>query len=72
MAELCNVVGDRSDLESLSGQRQWLAAYTRTQHENSVARQLQSKELSFLLPQYLKHNPRFLLAIGRQFAGART
>ena len=34
--------------------RNWLAAYTKARHETSVARQLEAKEVSFLLPTYLK------------------
>ena len=34
--------------------RNWLAAYTKTRHETAVARQLETKEVSFLLPTYLK------------------
>jgi transcription antitermination factor NusG len=32
--------------------RNWLAAYTRAKHESAVARQLEAKEVSFLLPTY--------------------
>jgi len=32
--------------------RSWLAAYTRSRHEQQVAQQLQQKDLSFLLPTY--------------------
>jgi DNA-binding NtrC family response regulator len=38
----------------VSIERQWLAAYTRSQHEHSVASQLQSKAVEFLLPQFKK------------------
>src|SRR3974390_3002969 len=33
-------------------QREWLAAYTKAQHEPSVARQLEAKQVVFLLPTY--------------------
>jgi len=49
--------------------RNWLAAYTKARHETAVARQLEAKEVPFLLPTYLKHNPRFVMAICRQIAG---
>jgi len=41
-------------LASGEGDRQWLAAYTRSQHEAMVARQLTAKEVAFLLPTYLR------------------
>jgi transcription termination/antitermination protein NusG len=34
--------------------RSWLAAYTKARHETAVARQLEAKEVSFLLPTYVK------------------
>ena len=34
--------------------RNWLAAYTRAKHETAVARQLEAKEISFLLPTYVQ------------------
>ncbi len=34
--------------------RHWLAAYTRAQHEVTVARQLEAKSVSFLLPTHMK------------------
>ena len=34
--------------------RCWLAAYTRSRHEQQVANQLQMKNLEFLLPTYNK------------------
>lgn len=34
--------------------RNWLAAYTRARHETAVARQLEAKEVPFLLPTYVK------------------
>lgn len=34
--------------------RNWLAAYTKARHETAVARQLEAKEVSFLLPTYAK------------------
>jgi transcription antitermination factor NusG len=34
--------------------RNWLAAYTKARHETAVAKQLEAKEVSFLLPTYLK------------------
>ena len=35
-------------------QRHWLAAYTKSRHENAVARQLESKAVAFLLPTYVQ------------------
>jgi len=35
-------------------QREWLAAYTRAQHESAVARQLDAKQVAFLLPTFVK------------------
>jgi len=32
--------------------RNWLAAYTKARHETAVARQLEAKEVTFLLPTY--------------------
>lgn len=34
--------------------RNWLAAYTRARHETAVARQLEAKEVSHLLPTYVQ------------------
>ncbi len=34
--------------------RNWLAAYTKARHETAVARQLEAKEVSFLLPTFGK------------------
>jgi len=34
--------------------RNWLAAYTKARHETAVARQLEAKEVPFLLPTYVK------------------
>lgn len=34
--------------------RNWLAAYTKARHETAVARQLEAKDVSFLLPTYVK------------------
>ena len=34
--------------------RNWLAAYTKARHETAVARQLEAKEVTFLLPTYVK------------------
>lgn len=34
--------------------RNWLAAYTKARHETVVARQLEAKEVAFLLPTYVK------------------
>jgi transcriptional antiterminator NusG len=35
-------------------ERLWLVAYTRARHECSVARQLESKDVAFLLPQFVR------------------
>ncbi len=35
-------------------ERLWLVAYTRARHECAVARQLQSKEVAFLLPKFAR------------------
>ena len=35
-------------------QRHWLAAYTKSRHENAVARQLESKAVAFLLPTFVQ------------------
>ena len=35
-------------------ERHWLAAYTRARHEYAVARQLESKDLAFLLPSFVR------------------
>jgi transcription antitermination factor NusG len=37
-----------------AAQRHWLAAYTKARHETVVARQLEAKELSLLLPTYIR------------------
>ena len=53
-------------------EREWLAAYTKAQHEPSVARQLEAKQVVCLLPTYLKHNPRFVWHMCRQMTGWRA
>ncbi len=35
-------------------QKYWLAAYTRARHEYAVARQLEGKQVAFLLPTYVR------------------
>jgi len=54
VAELCRAEGCVPRTEVASIERQWLAAYTRSQHEHSVGSQLRSKAVEFLLPQYTK------------------
>ena len=34
--------------------RNWLAAYTKARHETAVAKQLEAKEVPFLLPTFVK------------------
>ena len=51
-------------------QRQWLAAYTKSRHENAVARQLESKAVAFLLPTYLGVMPRRLVLVVRDISEA--
>jgi transcription antitermination factor NusG len=52
MAEPCLTAGFRDSEHGRELRRDWLAAYTRAQHEASVARQLQAKQVTFLLPTY--------------------
>lgn len=47
--------------------QQWLAVYTRTQHEGSVARQLEMKQLTYLLPTFIK-SVRWSDRVKRMFA----
>lgn len=54
MAELCENHDCIPGAKAADVSRQWLAAYTRAQHESSVARQLEAKAVPFLLPQYTK------------------
>ena len=49
-------------------ERFWLAAYTRSHHEQQVARQLQHKEVEYLLPSYNKMR-RFQIPQGTGRAG---
>ena len=42
--------------QSNPAQRQWLAAYTRAEHEHRVAEQLRVKQLEYLLPTYERHS----------------
>ena len=46
--------GCRVDVTQAGTQRHWLAAYTRARHEDTVARQLESKTVAFLLPTYTR------------------
>jgi len=46
--------GSRVDVTEAGTQRHWLATYTRARHENTVARQLESKAVDFLLPTYTR------------------
>lgn len=54
MAEPCPIADSYGSAHSLGDDRHWLAAYTRAQHETSVARQLEAKAVSFLLPTHIK------------------
>jgi transcription antitermination factor NusG len=53
-AELCRFDSTVLPADVQFEERQWLAVYTRTQHENTVARQLETKSFPFLLPQFIK------------------
>jgi transcription antitermination factor NusG len=52
MAEPQLFEGSRVDVMGAGTQRHWLVVYTRARHENTVARQLESKAVDFLLPTY--------------------
>ena len=54
MAELYSAADSSDRAQETGGRRHWLAAYTRSQHEGAVARQLEAKAVGFLLPTYLK------------------
>jgi transcription antitermination factor NusG len=51
MAKLC-LACDRCAMTLNTNRRCWLAAYTRSRHEQQVARQLGQKSLEYLLPTY--------------------
>jgi hypothetical protein len=50
MAKLCT--NELVSMDRNSGQRCWVAAYTRSRHEQHVAAQLRHKNLEYLLPTY--------------------
>lgn len=54
MAEPHSAAGSSDMAHSVERHRHWLAAYTRSQHEAVVARQLEAKAVSFLLPTHTK------------------
>ena len=48
--------GSPGDSMGAETERHWLAAYTRARHECAVARQLEGKNVSFLLPTYARRS----------------
>ena len=54
MAEPYFAADSPEGAQGAGGDRHWLAAYTMSQHECAVARQLAAKEVAFLLPTYVK------------------
>jgi transcription antitermination factor NusG len=54
MAEPRSTANSSDNSQTSGANRHWLAAYTRSQHEAVVARQLQAKEVPFLLPTHIK------------------
>ena len=54
MAEPYLAAGSPESAQGAESERHWLAAYTRSQHETAVARQLAAKEVAFLLPTFQK------------------
>ncbi|HVO78497.1 MAG TPA: UpxY family transcription antiterminator [Candidatus Bathyarchaeia archaeon] len=54
MAELRLAEDSPDSAKGAGSERLWLAAYTRAQHETAVARQLEAKEVAFLLPTFRK------------------
>jgi transcriptional antiterminator NusG len=54
MAEPHLQEGPPGNVMAAGTQRCWLAAYTKAQHENTVARQLEAKNVAFLLPTYVR------------------
>ncbi|HZD30325.1 MAG TPA: UpxY family transcription antiterminator [Candidatus Angelobacter sp.] len=54
MAELCFAADSPEAVLEVPSERHWLAAYTRSQHEVAVARQLETKQVAVLLPTYVK------------------
>lgn len=54
MAELCSEERPSWGAVAATGERVWLAAYTRSQHESAVARQLRAKSLPCLLPTFVR------------------
>lgn len=54
VAEPHSFEGSPDDMKGAGPQRRWLAAYTKARHENTVARQLESKAVAFLLPMFAR------------------
>lgn len=54
MAEPHSRAGSPGDARGAGTKRHWLAAYTKARHETMVARQLEAKAVTHLLPTYLR------------------
>jgi transcription antitermination factor NusG len=54
MAEPCLAGCSPEGTRRAEDERHWLAAYTKSQHEIGVARQLEAKEVAVLLPTFVK------------------